>query len=245
MLSVFAGHGKHGCVLAELAATVVSRQVRRRMPRDGFPASSFYKGVAQGPISMERIVDDAFVEANIAVDEVPWARNSGATATVCLLKKGQLVVGTCGEPCVMLVTRRTGNMQIQILSDSHHVNIKDERDRVQRFGGLVSGGSVSDEEGLFVLPFTRSLGDVEMRSAGICQVPAIRTFAVTSRDSHIIVSTQRLWGGDSCYAPCQLVDVVRKLGDGCMISMAEQLMKVAFGVSGPTHDATILCAKLR
>lgn len=247
MLSVFAGHGKHGSRLAELAATVVSRQLKRRLAsaEQERTSGSFHKAYPAFDDSMEQSVDDAFVEANIAVDATQWSRNSGATATVCLLRKGRLVVGTCGEPCVMVVTKRSGKVQIRLLSDSHHIDQIDEKARVERFGGLVKNGSVSDEDGRYTLPFTRSLGDLEMRSSGVCQVPTIRSFDVNGRDTHIILSTQRLWSGSSLLAPPPLVDVMVRKGDACVVDLAEALMQVAFGVSGPTHDATILCARLK
>lgn len=245
MLSVFAGHGKHGSCLAELAATVVSRQIRRILARDAASLPGAQKLVTPFDDSLERIVEDAFVEANIAVDATPWSRNSGATATVCLVRKGELVVGTIGEPCVMIATKKSGRTQINMLSDSHRLDVAGEKERVQRFGGVVAGDSVSDEEGRYMLPFTRSLGDLEMRSSGVCQVPAIRTFNLCSKDSHVILSTQRLWTGSSMTAPQALNNIVENIGSNCMVDLSEVLMDAAFGASGPTHDATILCAKLR
>lgn len=236
MLSVYAGHGKHGSYLAELAATVVSRHVRRQLPQkfgDDLECDS-----------LQRIVDDAFVEANIAVDATPWSSNSGATATLCLLRKHQLVVGTCGEPCVMVASKRAGKLHVQLLSEVHRVDSEDEKERVERFGGRVNGSSVSDEEGHYVVSFTRSLGDLQMRSSGICQVPDIRSYDVSSRDTHIIVSTQRLWT-DGEFAPQPFADAVATYGEGCMVDLAEILMDVALGKNTPISDATILCAKLR
>lgn len=279
MLSVFAGHGKHGARLAELAATVVSRHVRRCLyptrNNDGNivdgKAESTSSGSSFGSLvsapsgegdlalpleeiarescvfkpSLERVVDDAFVEANIAVDATIWARNSGATATVCLLRKGTLVVGTVGNACVMVASRRAGSLTIHLLSEPHDLGFDDERERVERFGGVVSGESVSDLDDTLTLPFTRTLGDLEMRKAGICQIPTIRTHDLTARDTHIIVSSQPLWKGEATTAPDRLAEVIAKGKDDGMVELAEQLMKVAFGATGPTYDATILCARLR
>ena len=237
MMSVYAGHGKHGSYLAELAATVVSRHVRRQLPQKPYPNGEL-------DYSLEKIVDDAFVEANIAIDATPWSRNSGVTATVCLLRKRHLVVATCGKPCVMVASKRGGVTSLQLLSDVHRLEDEEEKERVERFGGLVKGTSVSDEDGHYTLSFTRSMGDLEMRSSGICQIPGIRTYNITSKDTHIILSTQPLWE-DSEFAPQQFNDALAKYGDGCMVDLAEVLMQVAVGKTNPLCDATILCSKLR
>lgn len=136
-------------------------------------------------------------------------------------------------------------MHLQLLSDPHGVADSAERERVERFGGLVNGSSVSDQDERYTLPFTRSLGDLEMRSAGVCQLPTIRTFDLGGRDTHLIVSSLPLWKGDSVMAPQKLADCVSKGKGACMVDIAEELMKVGFGASGPTYDATILCARLR
>lgn len=195
---------------------------------------------------MESVMDEAFVEASIAVDGTQWSANCGTTATMCLVRKGVLVVGTCGNCCVMVASRRAGKTSVRLLSERHETGVQGEVERVKRFGGVVHGGVVSDADDKWALCVTRSLGNLEMRRAGVCQIPTVRTFALAARDTHVILSSQPLWAGDCVMAPDRLAGVVGDaVGKGKgMVDLSEALMNVAFGASGPTHDATILCARL-
>lgn len=266
MLAVFAGHGKHGAQLAEMAAAILSRHVRTCLfPKErganwkegcssasyGSGGSSTWSGESGGrdlfwATSLERVIDDGFVDASIAIDGTRWSRNSGTTAMLCLVRKGRLVVGTCGNSCVMVAFKKGGLNRLKLMSELHETADMEERERVIRFGGMIQeGGVVTDQEERCTLAVTRSLGDLEMRSAGVCQIPTIRSFDLGAKDTHLIVSSQPLWSGESRFAPQRLADVVGRGKWTCAVDLAEALMRVAFGGSGPTCDATILCARLR
>lgn len=144
----------------------------------------------------------------------------------------------------MVASRRNGHTTVELLTEPHDLHFDTERERVVRFGGIVNGETVSDAEQRVTLPFTRSLGDLEMRKMGICQIPTIRTHELGAKDTHLIVSSLPLWK-EGRTAPQRLADVVGKDRHGDLVELSEQLMRVAFGATGPTYDATILCARLR
>lgn len=119
MLSTFSGHGKHGVRLAELSASLVFRHVRRRMMISSSSSSSTGEGggergmpevgYQQEVFSIERIVDDALVAVYRNVGNTRWIRNSNVSATVCVVTNGRLVVGACGLPTVLLVSKSSRN----------------------------------------------------------------------------------------------------------------------------------------
>lgn len=81
---------------------------------------------------------------------------------------------------------------------------------------------------------------------GYCDTVTVRCFEVCRYHSHVIVSTSRLWNGECTAAPQRIVDVfARAPSDACVIDLSEAVMCAAFGNSLPTHDTTILCARLR
>lgn len=157
------------------------------------------------------------------------------------------MVGTCGNSCVILASKHAGVTRLRLISELHEAALAEEKERVQRFGGVVrdADGAVTDPDDTCCLAVTRTLGDLDMRRSGVCQLPTIRSFELGPRDTHVIVSSQPLWSGPSDFAPQRLAEVVAKDQWMCGRDLAEALMTVAFGAGGPTCDATILCAKLR
>lgn len=83
-----------------------------------------------------------------------------------------------------------------------------------------------------------------VRTDGSEESAWINSYQLTNRHTHVVVSSCRLWAGESAIAPVHLADVFAKAG-GCVVDLAERLMASAFGSAGPTNDVTILCARLR
>jgi serine/threonine protein phosphatase PrpC len=263
MIAVFAGHGPHGSEIAELAAHTLSDVLEKRLlasppsrPTDLVPkavvgASGGSTGSSsasedEGPlhVPIELAMQDAFVEANIAIDATPWAKHSGTTATVCVLRGGKLVVGSVGDCSLVLGRRRGGITKLTRLSDRHSVGLELEKERVERFGGVIHRGFISDESERTSLGVTRSLGDTEMRKSGVCQLPQIGSIAITHRDCIVALSTIPLWEDvNSVVAPPELAKVVNAKLDG-PLEISQLLLETAFGVAGPACDATLVCMQL-
>jgi serine/threonine protein phosphatase PrpC len=272
MVAAFAGHGEHGAEVAELAADVIADVLDRRIlsgaaavdavdRRDsgGSSGSSSGSGGGHGDgagpgdavfdVSVELAMQDAFVEASMAVDATVWARASGTTATVCVLRGGVLVVGNVGDGAVCLARRHRGVVSLQRLGDAHSVAAcKDERERVERFGGIIHGAFVTDDSERRALGVTRTLGDVDLRRAGVCQLPQIGSIPVTHRDSYVMLCTSPLWDGPNTAAPPALSHVLNASNsrkDDGPFDVSRQLLDVAFGAAGPAADATLVCLQLR
>lgn len=282
MLSTFSGHGAHGLRLSEAAAAVVFRHMRRALPAlsadvtaavaaSGSSLSSYVQRDAHVQAAMIRVVRDAFVDAYAALGATLWARSSGVSATVCVVRKGKLVVGACGLPTVLAVSRRNGRATVELLTGrAMHVGDGATVASVFAPAHVHGDGSASDPEvrcgsdrgasdGTRCASWTKapplqsrlSLPQAGLRQSqdagqalGCCERPTMRAFDVSARHSHVVVSTMRLWAGDDAFAPQRVADVFGN-PDECVIDLAERLMRVCFGAGGPTHDASILCTRLR
>lgn len=268
MLATFSGHGKHGLRLAETAASVSFRHVRRRIPAlSAFLAASpnsFHRDI-KAQVSMERLVDAALRASYSAIEHTVWSKSSAVSITMCLLRKGKLIVGACGLPSVMLVSKKNGLPVIELLSANAmhaHSGLDSDCSTVSKCSqdsddfsqpDLNVPQHAPDLEARFSFPDAsgsteRASSSLECAHAlqGACILPTIRSFDVSNRHTHIIVSTMRLWPGHSVYAPQHLANVFAMVSSqDCVIDLAESLMDAAFGRSGPTHDCSILCARLR
>lgn len=268
MVAAFAGRGSHGAELAEVAADVVSEVLERRLlgGREwASEESSVISGGSAGslgagavgekggvgmdlfPVSVELAMQDAFVEASIAVDATPWAKHSGTTATVVVIRRGEMVVGSIGDCVVHLGRRRSGVVGLQRLHGMHSVHVdKLEAERVSRFGGIIHhGGFVSDKADRKTIGVSRCLGETEMRAAGVCQLPQIGTMNITHRDVLVVLSTVPLWEGEEMAAPAEISATVNQLKSTGPFDIARGLLDVAFGAAGPASDATLVCMQLR
>lgn len=266
MLATYSGHGKHGLRLADLAASVSFRHIRRRIPAlSAFLTStpnSFHRDV-KAQVTMERLVAAALAVTYVTVHNTVWSRSSGVSITIALLRRGKLVVGACGLPSVMLVSRHNGTPVVKLLT-AHAMHPHDPLDSDLSSACKSSSGSDDslqpdplahfspDLDARFSFPGDDSAGGdasgvrLSDAAAGTCVVPTIRSFDVSPRHTYVVVSTMRLWPGRATHAPNHIANVFASASPAtCVIDLAEALMKAAFGRSGPTHDCSILCARLR
>lgn len=267
MIATFSGHGKHGLRLADTAASVSFRHIRRRIPAlSAFLATSpnsFHRDV-KAQVSMERLVAAALRASYLAIEHTIWSKSSAVSITLCLLRKGKLIVGACGLPSVMLVSKKNGMPVIELLTGSAmhpHPSLDSDCSTVSKCSQDSDDSSqpdlntalMPDLEARFSFPdasISAEHASTSMDCAhalpGACILPTIRSFDVANRHTHIVVSTMRLWPGHSLYAPQQLANVFASASpQTCVIDLAEALMDAVFGRSGPTHDCSILCARLR
>lgn len=265
MMATFSGHGKHGLRLADLSASTSFRHIRRRIPSlNTYISSPSVHNSSQKDLyvqaAMERVVQSTLTAAYSRVAETVWAKSSAVSITMCLIRKGMLAVGACGLPSVMLVSKKNGRPIVELISDAvMHTSpnldsacssvSKSSRDSRESTPDT-SIHIVPDLEARFSFPKYRMLTDTTATNTsgdivqGACIVPTTRTFTISNIHTHVVVSTMRLWPGDDRFAPPHIASVFVAPVDKCVIDLAEELMKAAFGRSGPTHDCSVLCSRL-
>ncbi|KAJ8388265.1 hypothetical protein AAFF_G00135260 [Aldrovandia affinis] len=106
-------------------------------------------------------------------------QSAGSTATVALLRDGiELVVGSVGDSRALLC--RKG--KVVKLTVDHTPERKDERERIKSSGGYVAWNSLGQPHVNGRLAMTRSIGDFDLKSAGVTAEP--ETKRITLHHAH-------------------------------------------------------------
>ncbi|CAL8353296.1 unnamed protein product [Boreogadus saida] len=127
--------------------------------------------------NLELVLTRAFLEVDKALRKhlhhSPSASgaNAGSTATVALLRDGiELVVASVGDSRAMLCRKGKALK----LTDDHHPDRKDEKERIKQSGGFVTWNSLGQPNVNGRLAMTRSIGDFDLKNMGVIAQPETR-----------------------------------------------------------------------
>jgi protein phosphatase 1L len=115
--------------------------------------------------------------------------HGGATATLLLVRGGELHAAWVGDSQAILVTDRAW----RLLTPWHRLDRDDERQRVVAAGAVILWPYLLDpvsEQGLMV---TRSLGDRALRAIGVIAEPECVTVPLGEGDVGLVAATDGLW----------------------------------------------------
>uniref|UniRef100_A0A3B5LCS2 PPM-type phosphatase domain-containing protein n=1 Tax=Xiphophorus couchianus TaxID=32473 RepID=A0A3B5LCS2_9TELE len=134
--------------------------------------------------------------SSVNFKETLWKRKmiflrSGTTATVALLHDGiELVVASVGDSRALLCRKEHAKK----LTKDHSPDRKDERKRIQKFGGFLSWNSVGQANVNGRLAMTRSIGDFHLKSNGVIAEPETHRLSVSlgPASSDVLVSNRFL-----------------------------------------------------
>ncbi|XP_028330649.1 protein phosphatase 1K, mitochondrial-like isoform X2 [Gouania willdenowi] len=173
--AVFDGHG--GPHAAEYCYTFMEK---------------FIRDALEDEEDLEKVLKKAFVEVDKALHtHLSYFNNAsflttGTTATVAMLRDGvELVVGGVGDSRALLCRKGRANK----LSKDHTPDCKEERRRIQKFGGFVTWNSVGEAYVNGRLAMTRSIGDFHLKSSGVIEEPDIRRINVQHPDDNFLALT--------------------------------------------------------
>jgi len=130
-------------------------------------------------------------------------RDDGCTAVTALVQGGRLIVANVGDSRAILC--RAGRA-IQ-LSIDHKPNAKEERQRVERAGGVVVWAGTWRVGG--VLAVSRAFGDKPLKRY-VTGTPDVKDERLTPEDEFLILASDGLW--DVCMNQ-DAVDLVRAIAD--------------------------------
>nr|XP_019967082.1 PREDICTED: protein phosphatase 1K, mitochondrial-like isoform X1 [Paralichthys olivaceus] len=154
----------------------------------------FIRDALEDEDDLEKVLKKAFLDADSALHtHLSYFNNAsfltaGTTATVALLRDGvELVVGSVGDSRAMLCRKGRATK----LTKDHTPDCKDERHRIQRFGGFVTWNSVGQANVNGRLAMTRSIGDFHLKNSGVIAEPDTRRQTVR-RKSDIYLTTE-IW----------------------------------------------------
>uniref|UniRef100_A0A8C6K6W5 protein-serine/threonine phosphatase n=1 Tax=Nothobranchius furzeri TaxID=105023 RepID=A0A8C6K6W5_NOTFU len=145
----------------------------------------FIRDALEESDDLERVLRKAFLDADTALlTHLKYFNNDsflkvGTTATVALLRDSvELVVGSVGDSRALLCRKGKRNK----LTKDHTPDRKDERQRIQRFGGFLTWNSVGQANVNGRLAMTRSIGDFHLKSSGV--IPEPETHRITVQHAH-------------------------------------------------------------
>ncbi|XP_044040078.1 protein phosphatase 1K, mitochondrial-like isoform X1 [Siniperca chuatsi] len=203
--AVFDGHG--GPHAADYCYTFMEKFIRDALEEEE---------------DLEKVLKKAFLDADKALHtHLSYFNNAsfltaGTTATVAMLRDGvELVVGSVGDSRAMLCRKGRANK----LTRDHTPDCKDERHRIQRFGGFVTWNSVGQANVNGRLAMTRSIGDFHLKPSGVIAEPDTRrltvqhandTFlALTTDGINFLLSDQEICDViNQCQDPTEAADVI-------------------------------------
>ncbi|KAL9647707.1 hypothetical protein ABK040_015196 [Willaertia magna] len=181
---------------------------------------------------------DSTHKKTVIVDEnYEFYAYSGCTATVCLLRNDQLIIANLGDTrCVMA---HAGNA-VQLTQD-HKPTRKDERKRIEKYGGLVTFGRING-----TLAVSRAFGDYEFKERGselVSIKPELSVLQITRDSDFIIVACDGLWdvmsSQEAVYLVYQLLAQFRDAKMAC-----EKLVETAIS-SGSMDNVTVILILLK
>ncbi|KAM6908907.1 protein phosphatase Mn(2+)-dependent 1K [Xenentodon cancila] len=223
--AVFDGHG--GPHAADYCYTFMEKFIRDALEEDN---------------DLEKVLKKAFLDADQALHtHLNYFNNAsfltaGTTATVALLRDGlELVVGSVGDSRAMLCRKGGANK----LTTDHTPDRRDERQRIQRFGGFVTWNSVGQANVNGRLAMTRSIGDFHLKSSGVIAEPETRWLTIQhANDSFLVLTTD---GINFLLSDQEICDVINQCHDPTEAAdvIAQQAMQY-----GSEDNATIVIIPL-
>ncbi|KAG2462442.1 protein phosphatase 1K, mitochondrial-like [Polypterus senegalus] len=197
LFAVFDGHG--GDAAAEFCSRNISYFIRKNLQLEFDLETVLHKSFLE--------VDHAFLQHVYSLQE-GVVLSVGTTATVALLRnETELVVASVGDSPAVLC--REGKA-IHLIED-HNPRRKDERQRIQQFGGFIEWNSAGEPYVNGRLAMTRSIGDFQVKPYGVIAEPeTTKVMLQESRDSFLILATDGVSGIMEVQEMC---DIVKKCQD--------------------------------
>lgn len=164
---------------------------------------------------LQKVLQKAFVDVNSKLQshiasgvgpDDPSAKNTGTTATVCLLRNGnELVVGHVGDSRAILC--RDGQ-PLRLTNDHDPEYNHEEKERIVQSNGFITCNSLGTPLVNGVLTMTRSIGDFSLKQYGVTASPETRSFKVKhGHDSFLLLITD---GVHFAMSDGEICGVIRK-----------------------------------
>ncbi|XP_062301273.1 protein phosphatase 1K, mitochondrial isoform X2 [Scomber scombrus] len=240
--AVFDGHG--GPHAADYCYTFMEKFIRDALEEED---------------DLEKVLKKAFLNADKALFQHlsyfnnPSFLTAGTTATVALLRDGiELVVGSAGDSRAMLCRKGKASM----LTKDHTPDRKDERRRIQSFGGFVTWNSLGQANVNGRLAMTRSIGDFHLKTSGVIPDPDTRRIniqhandsflALTTDGINFLLSDQEICDAiTQCHDPTEAADVITQQALQYGSEDNATIVIVPFGAWGKQQSSTAVYSMSR
>ncbi len=131
---------------------------------------------------------EAFKKAYIRTSEDMENSTAGSTASDVYIKNNTIYWANAGDGGIIVISEQGEAKQI---SEFHRMDNPEERKRVEKNGGIISGEYVM--KGPFGIQPTRALGDSYFRDVGIISEPSTGEYRIKDEDKWLVVGTDGLF----------------------------------------------------
>lgn len=225
-VGVFDGHGQMGREVSKKAAEQMEMAVDLWL---------------QAEEDLEEVLRNSFKEVARTLKESGMANDSGSTGSVVIVKGKEVVMGHVGDSTITLwdrKRRKTKDLIARYISMSHRPEVESERERIEKFGGVIKGDYVMQKSGKEGIAVTRTLGDGDMEKIGCISEPEIVKMELV-RGQSIVVGTDGLWD-DTSVSMHKVMYTIRD-HRGKPKDVVDNLLALSTEKGRPFDDATIVC----
>ena len=243
LFGVFDGHGRNGHLVSYFAKCVLPGILSREI--DGIRTAAIEEqaqaqkrspskaAVSHGEVAA--ILSDACETLQRMLEEQDKfdCQSSGSTAIFSVVAYGTVYMANVGDSRALLahVTEKesTGvhdreKLVVVPLSVDQVPNVREERDRVEKSGGVVrrDEDSLTGEKGPFRvwrrdlagpgLAMSRSIGDVAAHQIGVSALPVVMQYRLSEADRLLIISTDGVW---DMLDNAEVVDMAARASGDC------------------------------
>ncbi|KAJ1479239.1 phosphatase 2C-like domain-containing protein [Baffinella frigidus] len=117
----------------------------------------------------------------------------GCTAVTATIVDDTLFVGWVGDSKAVLARRESeepgSRLKPLAITKDHNTMIAKERERVVKAGGFIENNRVNG-----IMEVTRSIGDRELKKAGVISTPDLQRITLCARDEFLLLACDGLWG---------------------------------------------------
>jgi len=190
-------------------------------------------------VDVGKAIEKAFLDADRELLEENPEIISGSTCIACLLetRTGRTWIANVGDSrCV--VSRNGKPVHASV---DQKPGRKDEKERIKRAGGFVTGGRI-----MGFLGVARAFGDAEIKADG-CKMlivdPEIQQFTLTNEDEAIILGCDGLWDVLDNDDVCEYVHECLQKKQQCK-NIGKELVRMAIEEERSTDNVSLIIIQL-
>mmetsp|Transcript_4230 Transcript_4230/g.12650 ORF Transcript_4230/g.12650 Transcript_4230/m.12650 type:complete len:361 (-) Transcript_4230:93-1175(-) len=238
---VFDGHGPCGHDVSNFVQLVLPRGFVQHPRFADDPEEALRAAFAHAQTQCMKCQSDGQLDCSL----------SGTTATVALHRGGVLYVAHVGDSRAVLAKGRSGELEVEDLTQDHKPTCENERKRIEAAGGEVRRLEGDIPYRVFLpgkmypgLAMTRAIGDSVGAIAGVTGVPEVSAFKVKETWRFMLLCSDGVWEFMSSE---EAVNVVSKFSAAEAQKAAEALAAEAWTrwiqeEGNVVDDITVVCA---
>ena len=206
IFGVFDGHGQEGHLISQFVTRYIQLEFKRNKSIEKIKdVNIIYDKIKSNNFQM---LKDIFIKAdNILRDQEIESRNSGTTCVIVIHLGEHIICANAGDSRAILIydKNKNDNHKVFPLSVDSKPELKEEKDRIYRAGGIVE--KVTNQYGQEIGPYrvwnknkespglamSRSIGDFSGKNLGIIPDPQIIETNFEINVNYIVVCSDGVW----------------------------------------------------